>query len=550
MLRRAGPALVAIAAFLALADTGVVALALPPILLELDTTVSGAAAVLGVYAVVLAAALPLAVRLARVRPVLTGVGGMALFGAASLGCGLADSLPLLLALRGVQAVGGAAVLVAAFPLLAGGAAPEPGGHLWRIVALLGTAAGPALGGALTQAFGWRSIFLVQAGMAPLLIAGFAAERGELERRLPAPLAAGASRGPAAAALVLVSGALAAALFLTVLLLVNGWSIEPLAAAAAVSVLPLFALLGAQVPGSPAPRAAAGSLLLAAGTACLAFLPTASVAWTIVPQALAGLGMGLALTALAGPLLPQRDTREAAHLLALRHVGIALALVLLAPVLTDRLEAAVEDAKREGAALILDASIAPQDKLEVAPELAGAVRSDDPRDDLRREFDDYRPEIDEEELAAFDELEDRADETLVGGVNEGFALAFLIGGGFALIAAVLLWRGRSVRIGIAAVALTIALPAVFALAAEPSRPPPVELADPCEERELPETGGISGLAQDAALVALDRAACDAGSSREELVLALVDDDEAERYERTYGVDPRSILDLIGAALGID
>ena len=49
------------------------------------------------------------------------------------------------------------------------------------------------------------------------------------------------------------------------------------------------------------------------------------------------------------------------------------------------------------------------------------------------------------------------------------------------------------------------------------------------------------------MALDRAACDAGSTREELVLALVDDDEAERYEERYGLDPRSVLDLIGAAL---
>ena len=49
------------------------------------------------------------------------------------------------------------------------------------------------------------------------------------------------------------------------------------------------------------------------------------------------------------------------------------------------------------------------------------------------------------------------------------------------------------------------------------------------------------------MALDRAACDAGSTREELVLALVDDDEAERYEERYDVDPRSVLDLLGAAL---
>ena len=50
-LRRA---LVAIAAALALADASIVALALPPILVEFDTTITGAAAIIGVYALVLA----------------------------------------------------------------------------------------------------------------------------------------------------------------------------------------------------------------------------------------------------------------------------------------------------------------------------------------------------------------------------------------------------------------------------------------------------------------------------------------------------------------
>jgi len=49
------------------------------------------------------------------------------------------------------------------------------------------------------------------------------------------------------------------------------------------------------------------------------------------------------------------------------------------------------------------------------------------------------------------------------------------------------------------------------------------------------------------VALDHVACRAGSSREELVLALVDDAEAASYEQRYGVDPRSALDLLEVAL---
>src|SRR5829696_9806416 len=98
-LRRA---LVAVAAGLALADASIVALALPPILSELDTTITGVAAVIGVYALVLALSIWPA---ARVR---VGPWGFVLFGLASLGCGIAGSLEVLLVFRAIQAVGGAA----------------------------------------------------------------------------------------------------------------------------------------------------------------------------------------------------------------------------------------------------------------------------------------------------------------------------------------------------------------------------------------------------------------------------------------------------------
>ena len=88
-LRRA---FVALAAALALADASIVALALPPILVELNTTISGVAAVVGVYALVLALGILPA---ARLRPERAGVWGLGLFAVASLGCGLAGSLGVL-----------------------------------------------------------------------------------------------------------------------------------------------------------------------------------------------------------------------------------------------------------------------------------------------------------------------------------------------------------------------------------------------------------------------------------------------------------------------
>ena len=123
-LRRA---LVAVAAGLALADASIVALALPPILVEMDTTITGVAAVIGVYALVLAVSIWPA---AHVR---VGPWGFALFALASLGCGVAGSLEVLLGFRALQAVGGAAALIAAFSVLEAG---ENGGASAELSVLL------------------------------------------------------------------------------------------------------------------------------------------------------------------------------------------------------------------------------------------------------------------------------------------------------------------------------------------------------------------------------------------------------------------------------
>ena len=57
--------LIALAAGLALADASIVTLALPPILVDLDTTVEGVAAVVGIYTAVLAVGLLPAAALER-----------------------------------------------------------------------------------------------------------------------------------------------------------------------------------------------------------------------------------------------------------------------------------------------------------------------------------------------------------------------------------------------------------------------------------------------------------------------------------------------------
>jgi len=567
-------ALIAIGVAIALADASVVALALPPMLDDLDTTVEGVAAVIGVYTAVLAALLPLAAWLRRrISDALLGAAGFGVFALAGALCSLPEDLAAMLAFRALQAAGAAAALVAGFALLRGG-------RLWTTAAVFGTAAGPALGGALTQAFDWRAIFLAQVPVGIAAAAASVAARGQDEREAagaahtsrpggaaPARLAVSSPAQDArslvapvggAGALVALAGlsaALTAVLFLLVLLLVSGWSLDPLTAAAAVSVLPVAALAGARIRAAAAVRASAGCALVGAGVLALAVLPEAAPGWIVAPQLLAGVGMGMALPALAGRLLPERTPGQAAWLLSVRHAGITLALVLIAPIAAAQLDGAVADVRERGAALMLDARLPPLDKIELAGPLVADLDPVNPRDALRDALDAQAPRFagDPRQRREYAELTERADETLVAGVEGAFRVAFVIAGALALAGAftVLPRESRSRTLAVAAMVAALALPVLHAVARPELAPAPVQIADPCAPRDLPGTGGVDGLLQDAALTALDRAACRFGSSREELALALADEDDARAYRAAHGVDPRStdgLLDILGISLG--
>jgi hypothetical protein len=97
-------------------------------------------------------------------------------------------------------------------------------------------------------------------------------------------------------------------------------------------------------------------------------------------------------------------------------------------------------------------------------------------------------------------------------------------------------------------VALAVLAVYAVVFAGSERERVKIEDPCSvDRESPDTGGITGALQDFSLDAMDDAACEAGSSREELALALVNDELAEDYEEKYGEDPRSLSFLGGGLL---
>ena len=91
------------------------------------------------------------------------LAGLVVFTLGSLGCALSPDDPELIALRGIQGVGAAAmspltlsILVAAFP---GPRAPGAIG-LWAAVGSLGFGAGPVIGGLLVDTFDWSAVFWV------------------------------------------------------------------------------------------------------------------------------------------------------------------------------------------------------------------------------------------------------------------------------------------------------------------------------------------------------------------------------------------------------
>jgi hypothetical protein len=550
---------VAAGAALALADGSIVVLALPELLSALETGVEGVAAVIGVYTAVMALALvPADALRRRIGPARLGGIGLTAFGLASLVCGLAGSLALMLSMRGLQALGGAATLIAAFALLDAGERRGGGGRLWMLAAIGGAAAGPALGGALTQAFSWPAIFIAQV---PVALAGAVAcwastgaateavyRSAEAE---DADSALGTQptilRWRAIAALALISASLTAVLFLLVLVIVAGWSYQPLAGAAVLTVLPVAAIAGMRARGDARIRATAGSLLVAGGVAALAAMVTASAWWAIAPELAAGVGMGMALPALSESLLPERTPSDAARVLTARHVGITLALLVLAPLIASRLDSAIEQAREREVAVLLDARLDPLSKIDLVGDFAGGVGEDDPRADLDRSFTELSADIPEDQRGELQATKDRADQTVITAVSDTFRPAFLVAGAFALAAAALLVPANAARRLMPVAGVAIAIPAATAVVALAVRPTPVALADPCKSRSLPNVGGITGVAQDVALRGVDLAACRIGSTREELVLALANEDDAARYEHEYGVNPRSPSSVLSTLL---
>jgi len=155
---------VGLGAFMAALDGSIVNVVVPVIGKQFHAPVADVEWIVTIYLLVVSATLLTFGRLGDMQghkgSYLTG---FVVFAASSVVCGLAPSLVLLVAARGVQAIG-AAMLYANSPAILTGAFPgEVRGRVLGLQATmtyLGLTIGPPIGGWLAQAFTWRAVFYI------------------------------------------------------------------------------------------------------------------------------------------------------------------------------------------------------------------------------------------------------------------------------------------------------------------------------------------------------------------------------------------------------
>jgi MFS family permease len=432
-------AALALAVGLVLADSSIVVLALPEIYRELDTSVAGVSWVLVSFNLVMAlAAVPAAHLARRVGPGRSAAVGLAVFAGAGLACGISDQLSTLLAARCVQALGGALAVTAVLELLPATVGSERrAAAIWATAGATGAALGPAIGGLLTELVSWQSIFLIQVPIAlvaavPIFaVARHEAATGVLSTELRQT---GRPHLLANLALALVSAAIAGALFLLVLLLIEGWRLTPIGAAIVVSVMPLAALLGSRLDGlvpSARARAAAGAILVSGGLGGLALLPKAEVALTLPPQVMIGIGLALVLSALTETALSGRAP-QAIHggwTISARHAGVVIGILAVTPIFTHDIAEQRHDAIDAGTAVVLDSRVPPLLKLELAQKIEdqlgeekGKVPTIGPAFEPLPDDPAERAEV----VQLRDELQDQLNRGATHAFSPSFGLAALIG----------------------------------------------------------------------------------------------------------------------------
>jgi len=165
-------AIVSIALMMSSVDQTIVATALPAIQRDLSAQVNWSSWTITIYALGQVLVMPLAGRMGdqygRKRIFL---GAAALFTTASLCCGLATNIYLLILLRAIQAIGGGAFMPCATGIVTDtfGENRDRAVGLFSSIFPIGGIIGPILGGVFVSYWSWRGIFLVNVPVGLVLL---------------------------------------------------------------------------------------------------------------------------------------------------------------------------------------------------------------------------------------------------------------------------------------------------------------------------------------------------------------------------------------------
>jgi EmrB/QacA subfamily drug resistance transporter len=158
---------------MAFIDGTAVNVALPVIQRELNATAASVQWVVQAYALMLAALILVGGSLEdRYGRRLGFMAGVALFTAASIACGLAPSLPTLIAARVIQGIGGALLVPGSLAIISATFPEETRGRAigtWSGATAIMNAIGPVIGGWLIAHLSWRWVFFMNVPLAVLVL---------------------------------------------------------------------------------------------------------------------------------------------------------------------------------------------------------------------------------------------------------------------------------------------------------------------------------------------------------------------------------------------
>jgi EmrB/QacA subfamily drug resistance transporter len=162
-----------LASSMAFIDGSALNVALPALQTSLQASGADLLWIINAYLLMLAALIlvggSLGDRLGRKKVFMIGI---ALFGAASLACGLSPTVGWIIAARIMQGIGGALMIPGSLAIITATIAPKRRGRAigtWSAASTLVTVAGPILGGTLSDLGLWRGVFLINLPLAALAL---------------------------------------------------------------------------------------------------------------------------------------------------------------------------------------------------------------------------------------------------------------------------------------------------------------------------------------------------------------------------------------------